>query len=122
MAKKLAVTKDVQGFVVSQLEGARKRLQALEKKLVKRGRAQQKEIEALVKNIRTGKPIKLIEKQATAATAELKKRFDALQNQALSSLGVATQAEITQIYRELTKLSKKLDGLVTKKATLSLSA
>jgi protein subunit release factor A len=122
MAKKLAVTKDVQGFVVSQIEGARKRLQVLEKKLVRRGRGQQKEIEALVKNLRSGKPIKLLEKQATAATAELKKRFDALQNQALASIGVATQAEIAQIYRELTKLSKKLDGLVTKKATLSLSA
>lgn len=118
MARKTAV-KDVQGFVVSHLEDARKTLQGLEKKLVKRGRAQQKELEALLKSIRTGKPFKAIEKQATS---ELKKRFDALQSQVFARLGVASQSEISQIYRELTKLSKKLDGLVTKKTPLSLTA
>ena len=122
MARKIAVTKDVRGFVLAQVEGARKQLQAFEKKLVKRGRSQQKELEALLKSVRTGKQLKAVEKQLSTASVELKKRLEALQTQALSTLGVATQSEISQIYRELTKLSKKLDALVTKKATLSLSA
>ncbi|HEY0881688.1 MAG TPA: hypothetical protein VGD87_09165, partial [Archangium sp.] len=49
---------DVQALVLGQLEDARKRLAQIEKDLVKRGRAQQKEIESLIKGVRTGKPLK----------------------------------------------------------------
>lgn len=115
-------TGEVQEFVINQLEEARHKLEGFEKGLVKRGKAQQKEIEALLKSVRQGKPIKAIEKQATAAGAEVRKRLDGLQEQVLGALGVASRTEITQINRELAKLSKKVDALVSKKVTSSTVA
>jgi uncharacterized protein YukE len=117
MARKTTSTKvEVQEFVVGQLEDARKRLVVFERELVKRGKAQQREVEVLLKSVRQGKPLKAIEKQANAAGTEVKKRLDGLQDQVLGVLGVASRAEISQINRELTKLSKKVDALVTKKS------
>lgn len=103
---------DVQSLVLGQLEDAKKRLLGFEKELVKRGRAQQKELESLIRSVRKGAPVKRIEKQASAA----KKRLDGLQTSVLGALGVASRNEISQLNRELAKLSKKVDGLVTKKA------
>lgn len=107
---------DVQSLVLGQLEDAKKRLLGLEKELVKRGRAQQKEIESLIKSVRTGKPVKRLEKQAAAAGSEVKKRLDGLQTQVLGVLGVATRTEIGQLNRELARLSKKVDALASKRA------
>lgn len=107
---------DVQALVLGQLEDARKRLAQIEKDLVKRGRAQQKEIEALIKGVRTGKPLKTIEKQAQAVGGEVKKRLDGLQESVLSVLGVASHDEIVELNRELAKLSKKVDQLLAKKS------
>jgi protein subunit release factor A len=107
---------DVQALVLGQLEDARKRLAQIEKDLVKRGRAQQKEIEALIKGVRTGKPLKRIEKQAAAVGGEVKKRLDGLQDSILTALGVASHDEIVELNRELVKLSKKVDQLLTKKS------
>jgi hypothetical protein len=124
MAKKVAQSsvKDVQGFVAAQLEQAKKRIGEFEKDLTKRARAQQKEVESLLKSIRQGTPLKTIEKQATAATDEVKKRLEELQGQVYTALGVATSEEIGQIHRELTKLSKKVDALVTKKGSTTSGA
>jgi polyhydroxyalkanoate synthesis regulator phasin len=105
---------EVQSVLVGQLEDARKRLVQFEKELVKRGRAQQKEIEALLKNVRLGKPVKQLEKQAAAATHEVKRRLDGLQEQVLGVLGVASRSDIQDLNRELSRLSKKVDGLVKK--------
>jgi polyhydroxyalkanoate synthesis regulator phasin len=119
MARKIpAVTEEVQGFVVGQLKEAQKRVRTLEKELVKRGRSQQKELEALIKSVRQGKQVKAFEKQANVATHEVKKRLDTLQGQVLSVLGVATRSEIHHISRELTRLTKKVDALVSKKSTV----
>jgi polyhydroxyalkanoate synthesis regulator phasin len=119
MARKIpAVTEEVQGFVVGQLKEAQKRVRTLEKELVKRGRSQQKELEALIKSVRQGKQVKAFEKQANVATNEVKKRLDTLQGQVLSVLGVATRSEIHQISRELTRLAKKVDALVSKKSSV----
>lgn len=107
---------DVQALVVGQLEDARKRLLQFEKDLVKRGRQQQKEIEALLKGVRTGKPLKSIEKQAQVVGGEVKKRLDGLQESVLAALGVASHDEIAQLNRELAKLSKKVDQLLAKKS------
>jgi len=107
---------DVQALVLGQLEDARKRLAQIEKDLVKRGRAQQKEIEALIKGVRTGKPLKTIEKQAQAVGGEVKKRLDGLQESVLNVLGVASHDEIVELNRELAKLSKKVDQLLAKKS------
>lgn len=107
--------KDVQEFVVVQLEEARKRIQTFEKELVKRGRAQQKELEGVIKSIRAGKQLKVLEKQASAATGEVKKRLDGLQTSVLDALGVASRDEMRQIHRELARLTKRVDTLISKK-------
>ncbi len=107
---------DVQSLVLGQLEDAKKRVAAVEKELVKRGRAQQKDLEALVRGVRTGKPVKQLEKQAAAAGNEVKKRLDGLQSQVLGVLGVASRNEIGQLNRALARLSKKVDALASKKA------
>jgi len=109
---------EVQAAVVSQLEDARKRLVTFEKELVKRGRQQQREIEAVLKSVRSGKQLKQIEKSATAAGHEVKKRLDGLQDQILGVLGVASRDDIQELSRELARLSKKVDTL-GKKPTVS---
>lgn len=106
---------DVQSLVLGQLEDAKKRLSGFEKALVKRGRAQQKELEALIRSVRRGAPVKQIEKKATAAGAEVRKRLDGLQGQLRDALGVASREEIVQLNRELARLTKKVDALVTRK-------
>lgn len=108
---------EVQAAVIAQLEEARKRVVAFEKELVKRGRAQQRELEALIRDLRAGKPVKQLEKQANAASHEVKKRLDGLQDQVLGALGVASKQEISQLNRELARLSKKVDALVSRKQT-----
>lgn len=119
MAKKQASAQspvvEVQAAVIAQLEEARKRVVAFEKELVKRGRAQQRELEGLIRELRAGKPVKQLEKQANAAGHEVKKRLDGLQDQVLGALGVASKQEITQLNRELARLSKKVDALVSRK-------
>ena len=110
---------EVQNLVLGQLEDARKRLQSFEKELVKRGKAQQKEIETLIKGVRTGKPLKQLEKQVGAVGGEVKKRLDGLQDQVLAALGVASHDEIVELNRELVRLSKKVDLLIAKKPTAS---
>lgn len=126
MARKQAVQSpvaDVQNLVLGQLEDARKRLATFEKELVKRGRAQQKEIESLIKNVRTGKPLKQfekqLEKQVGAVGGEVKKRLDGIQDSVLAVLGVASHDEIVELNRELGRLSKKVDQLLAKKPTAS---
>lgn len=103
--------KEVQGFVAS----ARKRIEVLEKDLLKKGRAQQKELETLFKGVREGKPIKKLEKQASELSDEVRRRVDGLQGKVLVALGVASRSEIEQIHHDLTKLSKTVEALVTKK-------
>ena len=111
---------DVQNLVLGQLEDAKKRLVTFEKELVKRGKAQQKELESLIKNVRSGKQLQQIEKQVTAVGAEAKKRIENLQDQVLAVLGVASHDEIVELNRELVRLSKKVDQLlVTKKPQAS---
>ena len=124
MARKQTVSSpspvaEVQNAVLSQLHDARKRLVSFEKELVKRGRAQQKEIESLIKGVRTGKPLKQFEKQVGAVGGEVKKRLDGLQDQVLAVLGVASHDEIVELNRELGRLSKKVDQLLARKPTAS---
>lgn len=124
MARKQTVSSpspvaEVQNAVLGQLQDARKRLASFEKELVKRGRAQQKEIESLIKGVRTGKPLKQFEKQVGAVGGEVKKRLDGLQDQVLAVLGVASHDEIVELNRELGRLSKKVDQLLARKPIAS---
>jgi phosphopentomutase len=110
---------EVQNLVLGQLEDARKRLVHFEKELVKKGRAQQREIESLIKGVRSGKQLKQIEKQAVAVGTEVKNRLNGLQEQVLAVIGVASHDEIVELNRELVRLSKKVDLLLAKKPTAS---
>ncbi len=105
---------EVQAYVIEQLEEARRRLIATERELVALGRTQQKEIEALLERVKSGKELKLLEKRASEATREVKKRLDLLQGQVLGALGVASHEEVDQIGKELSRLSKKVDQLLKK--------
>lgn len=106
---------EVQDFVLAQLEEARGRLERLEKELISRGRTQQKEIEALISRVRSGKELKALEKRANAAGAEVKKALDGLQDRMLSVLGVASHREIELLSKDLHRLSKKVDSLLARK-------
>lgn len=105
---------EVQAYVIDQLEEAKRRLVATERELVALGRTQQKEIEALLERVKSGKELKQLEKRATEASKEVKKRLDALQGQVLGALGVASHDEIEQLGKDLSRLSKKVDQLIKK--------
>jgi polyhydroxyalkanoate synthesis regulator phasin len=106
---------DVQSMVAGQLEDARKKLVTLEKELIRRGRAQQKELKTMISNLRAGKQIKALGKQAAAAGTQMRKRLGGVQTQVFSKLGVATRNEMVELHKELIKISKKVDRLVTTK-------
>jgi len=110
MARKQNVQfREVQEFVVGQLEEAKKRIVKLEKELVSRGREQQKELEHLIDRVRSGKELKAIEKNAKQATTQLRKRVEGLQGQLFASIGIATQSDIRDLSKEVSKLSKKVE-------------
>jgi polyhydroxyalkanoate synthesis regulator phasin len=106
---------DVQSLVAGQLEDARKKLLTLEKELIRRGRAQQKELKTIISNLKAGKQIKALGKQAAAAGNQMRKRLGGVQTQVFSKLGVATRNEMVELHKELIKISKKVDLLVTTK-------
>jgi hypothetical protein len=56
------------------------------------------------------------------AGSELKKRFDGLQARLIEVTGVASQAQIRELNKELHRLAKKVDALVEKKAKPAASA
>ena len=114
------------GFMKEQIDDAQKRLYALEaeaqkvlENLIERGQKSRKEVEALLgrlQGMEQVKEAKKLGKKATQATTEVQKRLNVLQTRVIESVGVASQAQVNQINRELVKLSKKLDTLVGKKA------
>lgn len=106
-------------FVKDQIEDAQKRLTAFEAEaqkvletLLERGRESRRELENLVKN--PGK-------KANQARLEARKRLDQIQNRVIETVGVASQAQVEQINKELVKLSKKLDQLVGNKKSAAKS-
>lgn len=135
-------TKQLQGFVKHQIEEAKEQFVALEteaktvlENLIERGQKSRKEVEGLLnrfngvesfqeglEQIKELNPIdrasvKKLGKRASAASVEVKKRLDDLQNRVISGVGVASQSQVREINKELVKLSKKLDLLVGKKSS-----
>lgn len=120
---------DVQKFVKGQLVEAQKRWQLLEgeaqkvvNNLVSRGRDSRKELEGLLSKLNhselvSADKVRELSKRAVEAKGELKKRLDGLQTKVVEAAGVASQSQVKAIGRELTKLSRKLDTLVTKKTS-----
>ena len=113
---------DVQGFLKVQLEEAQKRLTQLEgeaqkvlKQLVARGQKSREEIEALLTKLSAAELAPTVMRKANEASVEVKKRLDALQTRVVEATGVASQSQVRAIGKELARLSKKVDSLVTRK-------
>ena len=119
---------------------AQKKLMAFEteaqkvlENLIDRGQKSRKEVEGLlqrfngveklqggIEQLRELNPLdaasmKKLGKKANAASQEVRKRIEDLQNKVIEGVGVASQAQVKEINKELIKLSKKLDSLVGKK-------
>ncbi len=111
MAKKQNKVVEIQKAVVSQLEDARERVVKLEKDLVSKGRAQQRELESLIKRVKSGQELKKLEKRATAAGNEVLKRVDAVQTRVLNVLGAASQSQVAGLMKEVQRLGKRVEAL-----------
>lgn len=120
--------RNLETVVKGRIEEAQKRIQGLKpeaEKLVQslksRGDASRKELEALLGKVDAKQLNKVLEhprvkelgRKATETRAELTKRFDGLQTRVVESVGVASQAQMQEIRGELSKLSKKLDEVVS---------
>lgn len=111
----------VQEFVKEQMEEAQKRFQVIEgearKALGALRRFNAKDLKFLENPTATvNATVKQIGRKAEAATTEMKKRFDALQSRVIQVSGMATQAQLRELNKELHRLTRKVDVLIDKKA------
>ena len=98
---------EVPAFVKEQLVEAQKRftvIQGQAEKTIKEWVARGQELQ-----VTTAKRTKALGK-------EVRKQAESFQNRLIQAAGVATQSQIKVLTRELSKLSRKLDALVEKKA------
>jgi hypothetical protein len=105
--------KGIQVFMKEQLEQAQRRFGAFEadaekalRTLISRGRQQRKDLETLKAQL---------DKRANEASTQVLKRLDLFQTRVVEATGVASQAQVRHINRELSKLAKKVDTLVGKR-------
>lgn len=117
-------TRNLETFVKQQLEGAQKRFEGLEheagkvlRNLKARSRGPAREMEKLLGQINPdtlleNPKVKELGRKATQVRSELSKRLDGIQTRAVEAVGVASQAQVKELNRELSKLSKKLDQIV----------
>ncbi len=106
---------------------AQKRIKGLETEAGKvvqglktRGQESRKELETLLGKLDKLEPkellahprVKELSRKVDQAGTELRKRFGGLKSGVVESVGVASQSQVKQIHREISKLSKKLDEVV----------
>lgn len=117
--------KDLQHFVMGQLQEAQKRFVALEKdaekainQLVSRGKESRKDLEKLINKVSSGDiaifdtaTVKDLTKRAEVAGNQMKKRLDHLQTRMIQASGVATQHQMKELRSELNRLAKKIDAI-----------
>ena len=98
---------EVPAFVKEQLVEAQKRFTVIQ------GQAEKTIKEWVAK----GHEIQVTPAKRTKALGnEVRKQAESFQNRLIQAAGVATQSQIKVLTRELSKLSKKVDALVEKKA------
>ncbi len=114
----------VETFLKAQLAVAQKRIEELEgeaqkvvKTLENRGQEAAKEAQVLWGKLQAGELLKdarvqELGKKVDAASTELKKRLDAVQTKVVEAVGVASQAQLKDLNKELSKLSRKVDALL----------
>jgi hypothetical protein len=117
-------TRNLETFVKQQLAGAQKRFVGLEheaekvlRNLKARSRNPAREVEKLFGQINPdtlleNPKVKELGRKATQVGSGLRKRLDGIQTRAVEAVGVASQAQVKELNRELSKLSKKLDQIV----------
>lgn len=118
-------SKDLQHFVMDQLQVAQKRFVELEKdaekainQLVSRGKESRKDLEKLINKVSSGDiaifdtaAVKDLTKKAEVAGTQMRKRLDHLQTRMVQASGVATQSQMKELKSELHRLAKKIDAL-----------
>ncbi len=118
-------TERVQDFVKAQLEEARTRLMSFEedaeaalKGVLARGQAQRKELEGLIEKMNSGDlkllgtpDLKDLGKRASQAGAEVRKRLDELQSRVVEATGAATVAQLKELGKEVSRLTKRVETL-----------
>jgi hypothetical protein len=124
--------RNLETFVKQQLAGAQKQFKGLEQEANKvlrtlkaRSRGPAREVEKFLGQISPesllGNPkVKQLGRKATQVRSELARRLDGLQTRAVEAVGVASQAQVKELNRELSRLSRKIDQIVpstAKKAT-----
>jgi ElaB/YqjD/DUF883 family membrane-anchored ribosome-binding protein len=126
-------TRNLETFVKQQLEGAQKRFEGLEKDAEKvlrnlkaRSRVPAREVEKLLEQINPdvlleNPRVKELGRKATQVSSELRKRLDGIQTRAVEAVGVASQAQVKELNRELSRLSKKLDQILPASAKKAIS-
>jgi hypothetical protein len=126
-------TRNLETFVKQQIEGAQKRFVGLEheaekvlRNLKARSRGPAREVEKLLGQINPdtlleNPTVKELGRKATQVSSELRKRLDGIQTRAVEAVGVASQAQVKELNRELSKLSKKLDQIVPPSAKKAAS-
>lgn len=116
--------RNLETFVKQQLSGAQKRIEGLEHEAEKvlrtlkaRSRGPAREVEKLLGQISPdtllgNSRVKELSRKATQVRSELRKRLDGIQMKAVEAVGVASQAQVKELNRELSRLSKKLDQIL----------
>src|SRR5690349_8418708 len=116
-AVKSGIAQNVETFLKTQLAVAQKRFEELEgeaqkavKTLETRGQEAAKEAQALWAKLQAGElladpRVKELGKKVDAAGTELRKRLDGLQTKVVEAVGVASQAQLKDLNKELAKLS-----------------
>jgi ElaB/YqjD/DUF883 family membrane-anchored ribosome-binding protein len=116
--------RNLETFVKQQIVGAQKRIEGLEheankvlRNLKARGRGPAREVEKLLGRISPdtlleNPTVKELGRKATQVRSDLRKRLDGIQTKAVEAVGVASQAQVKELNRELSRLSKKLDQIL----------
>ncbi|MFP2907216.1 hypothetical protein ACLESD_19635 [Pyxidicoccus sp. 3LFB2] len=114
----------VETFLKAQLAVAQKRIEELEgeaqkvvKTLESRGQEAAKEAQVLWGKLQAGElladpRVQELSKKVDAASTELRKRLDTVQTKVVEAVGVASQAQLKDLNKELAKLSRKVDALL----------
>jgi polyhydroxyalkanoate synthesis regulator phasin len=104
---------EVPAFVKEQLVEAQKRFAVIQ------GQAEK----AIKEWVAKGQSLQATTAKRTKALGhEVRKQAETFQNRLIQAAGVATQSQIKVLTRELSKLSKKVDGLVEKKTPAKTDA
>ena len=130
MAVKNGKSRDLQQFVMAQLQEAQRRFQTLEndaekalKGLMARGKESRKDIQKLLNRLNAGEvhffdtanaTVKQLGKRAEQAGTQMRKRLDEIQARLVAASGMATQAQVKELRAEINRLAKKVDSVVGK--------